>query len=234
MLTRPRDFPTRCTCHFVIDLWSKLTLGRPTWHSRHKSHSMNSSCHITRYVTKIGAITREIRVALRRTTLMIKYGDIHCLSRTSVVVRTATTSADLGRVESIRMTVDVKLPGMFRGRDSSSLASELVPPRWNGEEEKDEDQRRRDPLQILSAIASTGYSLVGRPEIPFRWYGLHSDKSDHGTPTISWSCWLRRFLISLLCPLLLCMRKPGGRSHLLCLLIARDTWFGAVSELWDN
>ena len=51
-----------------------------------------------------------------------------------------TLTNDLGR-ESIRMTVDVKLPGMFRRRDSSSLASESAPPRWNEEEEEEEEEQ---------------------------------------------------------------------------------------------
>lgn len=54
-----------------------------------------------------------------------------------------TLTNDLGR-ESIRMTVDVKLPGMFRRRDSSSLASESAPPRWNEKEEEEEEQEDED------------------------------------------------------------------------------------------
>lgn len=118
---------------------------------------------------------RQRRSAPHRAALVYIRRDIHSHAHrrpTSCTIATtrllSVESVDLGRVESIRMTVDVKLPGMFRRRDSSSLASESAPPRWNEEEEKDEDQRRRDPLPILSAVASAGYSLVGRPEISFR------------------------------------------------------------------
>lgn len=49
------------------------------------------------------------------------------------------------------MTVDVKLPGMFHRRDSSSLASESAPPRWSEEkeeeqEEQEDEDRRREPF----------------------------------------------------------------------------------------
>lgn len=81
-------------------------------------------------------------------------------------------TVDLGRGESIRMTVDVKLPGMFRRRGSGSLASESAPPsRGTKEEERDEDRTERERPSPDPARGSvrelTGYSLANRPEISF-------------------------------------------------------------------
>ncbi|CAD1477966.1 unnamed protein product, partial [Heterotrigona itama] len=57
--------------------------------------------------------------------------------------RKLSLTIDLGR-ESIRMTVDVKLPGMFHRRDSSSLVSESAPPHWNEEEEEEEEEEEKE------------------------------------------------------------------------------------------
>jgi len=81
------------------------------------------------------------------------------------------TTVDLGRDESMRMTVDVKLPGMFRGRRGgpSSLASDSAPPRcgtngWRG-------MKIGGVREALSRPAlghcEVGCSLAARPEISF-------------------------------------------------------------------